>query len=230
LWPPLIGILSSTLRPDGRPRTFGTMRGIVALVGFGLLFAACADPVKDQTDQGEQTAGTGGSSGKGGAAGHPGAQEPAGEAGATEAGAGGQVGEAGEPEPSTGGDAGAAGSTDSGGGGTAQGGAGGGASVGGSSGSPAGGKGGSGPTNQCAGFTEYEVEPGTCLVATGDYQQQTDSSCSAGGIVSRDHCATCTTWTSLAGTMVVRLSNGAPTKVLSLASGACPSGCKYICN
>jgi hypothetical protein len=204
------------------------MRGFALLVVFGV---ACSSSAGSPEAQGTSDGGSGGAAGAksqmAGAGSKP-TQDDAGAGGALDDGQAGAQDSAGAP---AGGDAGAGGTPDvdePAAGGKAQGGAtsSAGSHSGGSSGSGQGGA----PANQCVGFTEYTIPANGCLVLSGEFKMQTDPvSCSAAGILMRDHCFTCEVVTATASSNKVLL-NGATVKELAMSGGVCPSGCKYICN
>jgi len=212
------------------------MRGFGFLVVFSVV--ACSGSVTDpsetemppvvQAGASGQVSSAGGPSDVAGAAGKPPLTGLAGSPSETVAGAGGSA----LTHPSAGGSSAGA---------TAQGGAGGkpgsaGAAGSAAAGSPADGSSSAGTggveENACAGFTTYTVDVGSCISVSGDYQQQTDPSCSASTIVLRDHCSTCASWTAVAKPLIVMLATTpeAAVKHYDAPSGVCPSSCKYICD
>jgi len=228
------------------------MRGFALLVLFGVACSASAtnEPTEAASLGQAGTEAGGGSSGSPGAAvagaapsvAGAGAAETAGAPAGGKAGMGGAAGagaghggvSAGAPsQAGAGGGAGTGGKSSGGAGGAGSGGLGGsvgGQPAGGSSGGAAAGEGGA--PNQCTGFTTYTVDVNTCLSVTGDYQMQTDPGCASSGIVSRDHCSTCVSWTTITKPLTVMLSlaDGVSVKRYDAPSGVCPANCKYICN
>lgn len=204
------------------------MRGFALLVVFAVACSASTGP-SEPSEAAVTDAG-------GGSAGGP----TDGRAGAAVVGAGPSAGAgnaeaAGAPSHDAA-EAGAAGADQGGAGAPAHAGEGGGASSGGSStaggGQSGGGAGQGGASNQCTGFTAYTIDVDTCLAVTGDYDLQSDTSCSPAGIVHRDHCSTCASWTTITKPLVVMLAvaPGATVKRYDAPGGVCPSNCKYICN
>jgi len=215
--------------------------------GFGLLLllgVACSVSTTNDPMDGAPLAQAGAEAG--GSAGDPQSDVAGAEPAMAGSGDGEAAGAAGGDEQGPGGAAGAASGqagahAQGGAGGKSSGGAGGSAGLGGSVGGHATGGSGSagqvasagqgGGPNQCSGFTAYTVDVNTCLAVTGDFQQQTDIACSPAGIISRDHCTTCTSWSSPKPLVVMlSIAAGATVKRYDTVGGVCPSNCKYICN